>query len=319
VGNTVNPLLSLASPKVYSIPMLLLIGWRGEPGKKDEPQHTLQGSVMCGMLKDMQVPFEVLPDFNEGVDAVLDIAYDYTARHKGPFALLVKKNTFEPYKPKGAFNDIISLNGPFDASMTADMLPREIILGHISQTFPSSPLVTTTGFCSRELFEMRVANGQGHDHDFLTVGSMGCCSSIALGIAVSRPEVETVCVDGDGAAIMHMGAFVTAGQSGAKNFKHILINNGMHDSVGGQLTGAASVDFCGVAKACGYTSATRVVGPAENIAAALEELKNKNDGPHFLEILSTPGARKDLGRPTNGPIENKDLFMAMMAAKGASA
>lgn len=315
IGNTVNPLLSLASPRVYSVPMLLMLGWRGEPGVKDEPQHVLQGEVMCDLLRDMAVPYDVLPADEAAAAAVLDSALEHCREHQGPYALLVKKGTFDKYvRPGGA-----AVTSPLPTNVHDRLLPREAILGHIASVFPSSPLVTTTGFCSREMFEMRVANGQGHDHDFLTVGSMGHCSSIALGIALSRPKVETIAVDGDGAAIMHMGAFVTAGTSGASNFKHILINNGMHDSVGGQLTGAAAVDFCGVASACGYASAKSVAGPADAIVAALQELKAKGvesgGGPSFLEILASPGARADLGRPTTGPVQNKDAFMSMLRSK----
>ncbi|CAJ1439165.1 unnamed protein product [Effrenium voratum] len=244
LGNTINPLLSLCSQKVYAIPALLLIGWRGEPGKKDEPQHLLQGALTPTMLQHMGVPYEILPDYAEGAFEVITKAYAHMEKEKEPFALLVKKETFETYR----------LAMQAEVFSGEDMLHREEILEELIECFPSSPLVTTTGFTSREMFELRVQKGQSHGHDFLTVGSMGHCSSIALGVALARPQ-EVLCIDGDGAGLMHMGAFATIGNSGLRNFKHVLINNAVHDSVGGQPTGSVNIDFPGVARACGYKEA----------------------------------------------------------------
>jgi phosphonopyruvate decarboxylase len=298
----VNPLLSLCSPKVYAIPALLLIGWRGEPGKKDEPQHILQGALTPGLLQEMGIPYDILPDHAEGAFEILDKAYKYMESEKGPYALLVRKDTFEKYT--------LPTQDVFSA---ASMLHREEILERTIKVFPSEPLVTTTGFTSREMFELRVALGQSHDHDFLTVGSMGHCSSIALGIAMSRRADQPVlCIDGDGAALMHMGAFATVGAMGSKNFKHILINNAIHDSVGGQPTGAEKIDFCAIALACGYSSAA-VATTADEINAALEKLRSE-DGPCFLEIRALPGARADLGRPTTTTVQNKEAFMGELVS-----
>jgi len=300
LGNTVNPLLSLCSAKVYSIPVLLLIGWRGEPGKKDEPQHLLQGKLTPSLLREMNVPFEILPDYAEGAFEVLETAYAYMRREQAPFALLVKKQTFEKYK-------LSSDQGSFSGS---EMLHREEILEHIIDMFPADPLVTTTGFTSREIFELRASKGQPHEQDFLTVGSMGHCSSIALGIAVSKPSAQVLCIDGDGAAIMHMGSLVTAGKSGLPNFKHLLINNAVHDSVGGQPTGASSVDFATIARACGYRVAERA-RTVDEIIPALRRLRD-GEGPYFLEVQALPGARVDLGRPTTTTYQNKEDFMGML-------
>jgi phosphonopyruvate decarboxylase len=300
LGNVVNPLLSLCSSKVYSIPVLLLIGWRGEPGRKDEPQHTLQGEITPALLREMSVPYEILPDHADGAFAVLQKVYKYFKTESAPFALLVKKNTFEKYKLTKRAEP---LGGP-------DMLHREEILEKILACFPQDPLVTTTGFTSREMFELRVARGESHSLDFLTVGSMGHCSSIALGIAVSQRQRQVLCVDGDGAAIMHMGSFVTAGTTAPANFKHILINNAVHDSVGGQPTGATSIDFPAIARACGYRWAACVAAEAD-IGPALQTLR-ESDGPCFLEIRALPGARADLGRPTTSTHQNKSDFMATM-------
>mmetsp|Transcript_44007 Transcript_44007/g.113775 ORF Transcript_44007/g.113775 Transcript_44007/m.113775 type:complete len:463 (+) Transcript_44007:77-1465(+) len=302
LGNTVNPLLSLCSAKVYSIPALLLIGWRGEPGKKDEPQHLLQGRLTPNMLTEMGIPYEILPDYAEGAFEVLNKAYDYMEREKAPFALLVKKQTFEKYKLKTEGGECES---------KGDMLHREEVLERIIAAFPDDPVVTTTGFTSREMFELRAMKSQSHAQDFLTVGSMGHCSSIALGIALSRPNRQVLCVDGDGAAIMHMGAFVTAGKTKLTNFKHILVNNAVHDSVGGQPTGSECMDFPLVARACGYASSASVSSEGE-LVAALQRLRSE-EGPSFLEIRALPGARADLGRPTTSTYENKEAFMRMLS------
>lgn len=306
LGNTVNPLLSLCSPKVYAIPVLLIVGWRGEPGKKDEPQHILQGALTPGMLEQMSVPYEILPDYAEGAFEVLQKAYTYMEENKGPFALLVRKETFAKHTLK-AEQDVFSGEA---------MLHREEILERVASEFPVEPLVTTTGFTSREMFELREAKGQSHEQDFLTVGSMGHCSSIALGIAMAKPHRQVLCIDGDGAALMHMGAFATAGKSCLRNFKHILINNAIHDSVGGQPTGAHSIDFPAIASACGYRAAESVCA-ADEIEPALRRLREL-DGPNFLEIKALPGARADLGRPTTTTWQNKDAFMAMMKRSGRS-
>ncbi|CAJ1395364.1 unnamed protein product [Effrenium voratum] len=299
LGNTINPLLSLCSQKVYAIPALLLIGWRGEPGKKDEPQHLLQGALTPTMLQHMGVPYEILPDYAEGAFEVITKAYAHMEKEKEPFALLVKKETFETYR----------LAMQAEVFSGEDMLHREEILEELIECFPSSPLVTTTGFTSREMFELRVQKGQSHGHDFLTVGSMGHCSSIALGVALARPQ-EVLCIDGDGAGLMHMGAFATIGNSGLRNFKHVLINNAVHDSVGGQPTGSVNIDFPGVARACGYKEAMRARG-AHEVREALRKLKD-TPGPCFLEIQALPGARADLGRPTTSTHENKDAFMDLL-------
>jgi len=222
-------------------------------------------------------------------------------REKAPFALLVKKQTFESFQLKDS-------SGFTDKSL----LPREAVLEKIIDAFPSDPLVTTTGFTSREVFELRVAKKQSHANDFLTVGSMGHCTSIALGIATAKPEKQVLAVDGDGAALMHLGAFATAGKCGFRNFKHVLVNNAIHDSVGGQPTGCDAVDFPAIALAVGYKAAEVVSAPGD-IDAALRALRD-GDGPRFLEIRVRPGARADLGRPTTTPIQNRDGFMTMLAA-----
>ncbi|XP_052278718.1 LOW QUALITY PROTEIN: phosphonopyruvate decarboxylase-like [Dreissena polymorpha] len=242
LGNTVNPLMSLAVPAVYSIPMLMLIGWRGEPGKRDEPQHITQGKTTPGLLAALGIPFQPLPDYEEGAGLVLQSARHYLDSHKGPYALLVRRQTFSPYKlPK--LPPVFPLSREKALQLIIDGLgPKDVIVG-------------TTGMLSRELYEYRVAREDGHERDFLTVGSMGHASSIALGIAIQKHNRQIICLDGDGSVIMHMGALATIGQHGPENLKHVIINNGSHESVGGQPTDAGNHDnfnFGAIARGCGY-------------------------------------------------------------------
>lgn len=295
LGNTVNPLLSLADSKVYSIPMLLLIGWRGEPGKKDEPQHRVQGQLTPGMLASMGIQFEVLPDYVEGVEETLDSALDYTKRRNSPFALLVKRQTFEQYKLVNKESNPYELNREDALRVALKALDDwDVVVG-------------TTGFTSREVFELREQWEQGHERDFLTVGSMGHASAIAMGVALAKPSRQVFTFDGDGALIMHMGNMASVGLSGMKNFKHIVLNNGSHDSVGAQPTGALAMDIPTIAKGCGYKE-TIVASTAEEIEAGIAKLR-VTEGPALLELRVKPGARKDLGRPTTTTLENKKAFM----------
>jgi phosphonopyruvate decarboxylase len=300
-GNAINPILSLAHPQVYSIPMLLLVGWRGEPGKKDEPQHMVQGKVMTNLLSSMNIPFEVLPDYEEGAIAAVNTARSYLQSKKGPYVLLIKKQTFTPYKMK-SFNPNIH-------TMT-----REQGIGTlIKQVRASDIIVGTTGFCSRELYEIREQQKEGHEKDFLTVGSMGHSSAIALGIAISKPQRNVFCIDGDGSLIMHMGTLTTIGQAKPKNLKHILMNNGAHDSVGGQPSAGFDVNWPSVAKSAGYRHVF-----CANTEAELSEIIVKilpMEGPIFVEVKVNKGARKDLGRPKRSTLENKADFMEFLSRK----
>lgn len=288
--------MSLAVPEVYSIPMLLLIGWRGEPGKKDEPQHLVQGQATPGLLASLNIPFQVLPDFQEGAAKVLETARLYMEQNQGPYAILVRRQTFLPYKLKPE-KKTFEMNREGALKVIVDNLDeRDIVVG-------------TTGMLSRELFEYRVEKKHGHEKDFLTVGSMGHASSIALGIAMSKPSRQVVCLDGDGALLMHMGTMATIGQSSPKNLKHIVINNGAHDSVGGQPSGTLRHDFSitDIAKASGYNFVDSASTKAE-VAEKLKQMHNVQ-GPALLEIRVNTGGRKDLGRPTRSPLQNKMDFM----------
>ena len=298
-GNIINPAASLLSDKVYAIPMIFVVGWRGEPGVHDEPQHIYQGQVTVKLLEDMDIASfvigkettaEELQEAMSGFRAVLD---------KGKQVAFVVR--------KGA----LSYDGKVSYRNENKML-REEIIRHIAAVSGEDPIVSTTGKASRELFEIREANQESHKYDFLTVGSMGHSSSIALGIAISKPEQKIWCVDGDGAVLMHMGAMAVMGSVKPQNLVHILINNGAHETVGGLPTVAGKVDFPALAKACGYDTAAKV----EDFAALDHALKKAKEeaGLHFLEVSCAIGARDDLGRPTTTALENKENFMAYLRA-----
>lgn len=294
-GNAINPLLSLADSDVYKIPLLLLIGWRGEPGVHDEPQHIKQGKVTCSLLDAMGIPHQVLTDNGDELERQLEEAYHYMRNQSAPYALVVKKGCFADYKLTSTIPD-------------KGTLRREEAIETVIGSAPGNAIfVSTTGMASRELFELREKLGQSHQSDFLTVGSMGHASQIALAIALCRPTRPVYCLDGDGATLMQMGGMTTIGTRAPKNLIHVVLNNGAHDSVGGQPTVGQQVDLCSIAKACGYTRVFSVANKT-NLSVALKELSN-GIGTAFLEILVAKGARPDLGRPTTTPQQNKAAFM----------
>ena len=303
LGNTVNPLLSLADKAVYSVPLLLVIGWRGEPGVHDEPQHITQGKVTCALLDAMEISYCILSDEEAEVKLQLEKAYSYIKASSSPYAIVVRKGIFDSYKLK--------TNEAVPAEMSREEVIEKIILNAPS----NACFVSTTGMASRELYELRDKHGQGHAKDFLTVGSMGHASQIALGIALSKPDKKIFCIDGDGAAIMHLGGLTAIGSQRPKNMVHIILNNGAHDSVGGQPTAARNINLCAIAEACGYGQAVCVRTQAE-LAAALANAVAAPDAadmaPVFIEILVSKGSRSDLGRPKSSPIENKRAFMGLL-------
>ncbi len=296
-GNIINPAASLLSDKVYAIPMIFIIGWRGEPGVHDEPQHVYQGEVTVKLLEDMDIASFIVSKetTREELQEAMARFHDVLAKGK-QVAFVVRKGALS-YEEKVVYKN--------DNKML-----REEIMRHITAVSGEDPLVSTTGKASRELFEIREANGQGHKYDFLTVGSMGHSSSIALGIAVNKPDQKIWCVDGDGAVLMHMGAMAVMGSVKPQNLVHILINNEAHETVGGLPTVAGKVDFPAIAEACGYDTAKKVDGFAA-LDVALKKAKAEA-GLHFLEVSCAIGARDDLGRPTTTALENKENFMAYL-------
>jgi phosphonopyruvate decarboxylase len=300
LGNLINPLTSLTDPEVYSIPMLLLVGWRGEPGVPDEPQHRKQGRITPRTLEALEIPFAVLPSQEAEAVAVLATAVKTARERNCPYALLVQKGTFEPYQFQGKTPDRYAIQ-------------RETALKLILNSLTNNEVVvSTTGMTSREVFEHREATQAGHARDFLTVGCMGHASQIALGIAAQKPDRQVYCLDGDGAVIMHLGGLAIVGAAQLANYKHVVVNNGAHDSVGGQPTVGFDIDLPTIAKACGYRWAESSAMVAE-IPALLEQLR-QTAGPALLEIRVNKGSRKDLGRPTTTPLENKRDFMAWLQA-----
>jgi phosphonopyruvate decarboxylase len=297
LGNAINPLTSLADPEIYSIPMLLIIGWRGEPGVKDEPQHVKQGRVTPAMLELLDIPYRIVgPDSNPEIE--IDLAWEASQRNSGPAALLIRKGTFRTAENAGE-KQCRASNGPL-------MTREEAIECILERLSPDDMVISTTGRASRELWELRLKRGE-HCKDFLTVGSMGHASAIALATARSRPDRRFICLDGDGALLMHMGMLGLAGSLGLGNFWHVVLNNFCHESVGGQPVCAVGLDFSILARSCGYVSVRRTAGKDE-IVQAFENMKILN-GPHFCEILVAPVSRPDLGRPGITPKENKAQFM----------
>ena len=293
-GNIVNPAASLLNDKVYAIPMIFVVGWRGEPGVHDEPQHIYQGEITQKLLEDLDIANYVI-DKNTSVDELKKIMDEYReilASGKD-VAFVVRKDALT-YDTKVEY-------------MNDYKMSREEIIRHIVKYTGEDPIICTTGKASRELFEIREQNGQPHRFDFLTVGSMGHASSIGLGVAINKPEQKVWCVDGDGAVLMHMGAMPVIADCQPNNFVHIVINNGSYETVGGQPTVMNGLDISQIAAACGYPVTTRVED-FDELDAALA-LACNTDELMLIEIMSSIGSRDDLGRPTTTAIENKNAFM----------
>lgn len=294
LGNIINPAASLLNERVYGIPCIFIVGWRGEPGVHDEPQHIFQGEVTRKLLEDMGIAAFVLS--NETTEAELQAVMEQFR----PLLAAGKQVAF--VVRKGA----LTLDGKA-AYNNQNTLLREEAIRHIVSAAGEGIIVSTTGKASRELFEIREANGQGHGHDFLTVGSMGHSSSIALGIALQRPEKRVWILDGDGAVLMHMGAMALLGANAPSNVVHVVLNNGAHETVGGMPTVAEKIDLPAIAKACGYLH-TASVDSAAALDKALQAVA-ANRVLTMLEVKCALGARADLGRPTTTVRDNKTKFM----------
>ncbi len=319
-GNAVNPLASLADPDVYSIPMVLLVGWRGEPGVKDEPQHVKQGKVTLSLFETLGIPTEVLPEEESEALELTRKMVERAKSEKRPVALVVRKGLFAEYKLQNKVPDI------------AELKREDAIQGILSPLPDDAVIVSTTGMISREVYETRERLGQDHARDFLTVGSMGHAIMIALGIAKAQPTRKVICLDGDGASIMHLGNMAICGQSGCSNLTHIVLNNAAHDSVGGQPTVGGKIDFEKIAEELGYnvlqSPQDQYVGArqlgVEEVADGMKWLVSMDAleaqatreacvlsaaRPNFILFRVAKGARKDLGRPKEPPQVNKTLFM----------
>ena len=301
-GNIINPLASLTDKEVYNIPVLLVIGWRGKPGVHDEPQHVKQGKVTTGLLNVMGIDYTVLSKEEDKAEKQIEKAVTYMQQTKECYALVIEKDTFEEYKLSSSVSTL-------HASLS---LSREEAIQTVAAALGEKDvIVSTTGMISRELFEYRAAKNQGHERDFLTVGSMGHASQIALGIALEKPDRRVWCFDGDGASIMHMGSMAIVGSKAPKNYVHVVFNNGAHDSVGGQPTVGLSIDL--TAKAVGYKHVYSVDNKEELerlLASCILPLTP--EGAAFIEVKVKKGNRKDLGRPTTTPIQNKEALMGFL-------
>lgn len=293
-GNIMNPVASLLNDKVYAIPVVFIIGWRGEPGIHDEPQHIYQGEVTIKLLEDMGIESFII-----GKETTDEEVTEKMAEFKD---ILASGRDTAFIIRKGALTDAPKVEYRNNNSMV-----REKIIQHIVKASGEDPIVSTTGKASRELFETRSANGQSHKYDFLTVGSMGHSSSIALGVALNKPQQRIWCVDGDGAVLMHMGSMAVLGANRPSNLIHVLINNGAHETVGGMPTVAGQIDFAAIAKACGYPYAV-CVDNFDDLDKELEAARNRGE-LSFVEVKCSIGSREDLGRPTSTAIENKERFM----------
>ncbi|HNZ66887.1 MAG TPA: phosphonopyruvate decarboxylase [Planctomycetota bacterium] len=292
--NALNPLTSLTDKEVYSIPMILLIGWRGKPGEHDEPQHIKMGRITIPILETLEIAYSIPEGNEDSMKQAWDTACIYTKEHEAPYAIVLQKGMFEK----------------FDAPKqeTTYSLTREQALEKILQhTPPQYAFVSTTGFLSRELYEYRDRNNQSHATDFYTVGSMGCSLSIAAGIALGNPKQQVLALDADGAALMHLGSWAPLGNGNYTNLRHILFDNACYESTGAQPTQSSHINFCQIALAIGYKKATQVEN-MEQLQCALTQFFQQG-GPCLLVVKIKQGYRKDLGRPKTKPKENKKFFM----------
>ncbi len=298
-GNIINPLASLTDKEVYNIPVFLVIGWRGRPGVHDEPQHVKQGKVTIGLLNTMGINYAILSKDEDSAASQIKIAAEFMKATNECYALVIEKDTFDDYKLRKVEENELTMS-------------REEAIRKVASSIEDKAcIVSTTGMISRELFEARTSWNQGHERDFLTVGSMGHASQIALGIALQKPDRRVYCFDGDGASIMHMGNMAITASMKCKNYVHVIFNNGAHDSVGGQPTVGLKIDLCAVAKAVGYKEVYSVE-TIETLEAKLAELTNA-EGPILFQVCVKKGNRKDLGRPTTTPIQNKEALMDFLS------
>ena len=297
IGNSLNPIVSLANQKIYGVPMLFIIGWRGEPGTKDEPQHVLQGEITLKLLSDMEIDYFIVDKDTcfEQLEEIMEHYRNLFSIGKSA-ALVVRKGAFSgsdyEYRNNYLFN-------------------REQAIQIIVEATSDDPIISTTGKISRELYELRESRGDGHERDFLTVGSMGHNIMIALGIAIQKPEHRIWCIDGDGAVLMHMGGMGIVGNQSPANFYHIVLNNVAHETVGGMPTVAESIDFIEIARACGYNYVYKA-HDAVSLNTVLDQAKHQK-GPVFIEVLVALGSRPDLGRPKTTTMHNKLDFMRFLS------
>lgn len=296
LGNALNPIISLADRHVYSVPMILLIGWRGEPGSGDWPQHQTQGEVTTSLLDMLDIPYMIADEDDGKLEEQTNWAVTTARRERKPVAIIGRKGVFSSGKKANVKDDTYSLSREEAIEIILDTLPEDTIY------------TATTGRATRELYFLRERRHEGHQHDFLNVGSMGHASSVALGIAVANKERKVVCLDGDSAALMHMGAFTMVTKTDASNFIHIVLNNGAHESVGGQPSAGHLVDFTEIAKGSGYQTVDTPVATKDELIHALEVLAPKHCAA-FVDVRIHKGLKGGLP-PLN--ISHKRLIQELM-------
>jgi phosphonopyruvate decarboxylase len=289
IGNSLNPVLSMASKEIYQIPMVIFVGWRGENAKKDEPQHLHQGKVMIPAFGAMDLDYDLMPTNIKSAEALMEKVIRNLKSQPRPYFIIIKSGTFSEYKSETKETNNLSLT-------------REEVIKKITQHSKDAFYLATTGFTGRELFEIQ----NDHSKSFLSIGGMGHVSSIALGVANSKKDQKVIALDGDGSLLMHMGNMAIAGQSKLQNFIHIVFNNGCHLSVGGQKSIAQDIDLTKMAKACGYK--TFEISKEDELQDFLTKL-NDLKGPVFVNLLINRSSRADLGRPSQSPKEMKKIFM----------
>ena len=298
IGNATNPLLSLAHPTVYSVPMILVIGWRGDPAIKDHAQHKKQGELTPVLMKDMDIPYEILDDENTVVDK-FKWAYNKAKELSSPVALIAKKGILTQKEKHQEYPESTLMNREEAVSAVIDVLGGDAIY------------LATTGRATRELHEQLAMKGIESGHEFLNVGSMGHVSSVALGMAIARPDKKIVVFDGDAAAVMHMGSIATNGRYQPKNLIHIVLNNGVNESVGGQPSSGQIIDLTSIAKACGYQTPVSFIEKKEDLQAAVQELSEKK---HLclIDVHVRQGIRKDMPKLQIQHLEQKECLMSIL-------
>ena len=304
MGNAMNPLISLTDPAVYSIPLVLLIGWRGEPGTSDWPQHQRQGELSPVLLDALNIPYRILDPDDAKVSEAATWAIRTASENSCPTALLARKGVLARKEKAG-----------FDAASQEYPLSREEAIRTILASAPDDAIyVASTGRITRELHAIREELGQSHDHDFLNIGAMGHTLSIAAGIAAARSDRLIICLDGDGAAIMHLGSLAVTANQPLPNLLHIVLNNGAHESVGGQPTSAHAADLTEIARASGYATPQQFAETAEQIQYAVKALI-RNVGPAFIETRIHKGMREGMPILAMVPVAQKTPFMSQMLRK----
>jgi len=294
-GKTINPLTSLCDPEIYSIPILLMIGWRGEPNKKDAPQHKKMGKITLPLLETLQIPYAILEPNAQKIEKEFNKALQYFDKKKGPFALIFRRNFFQNYEMKRVISNKYSLT-------TKEVI--HLILNSLSK---DEIIISNTGYISRLLFEYRESNEKDHYKSFYNIGSMGCASSIGFSIALQKPQKRIIVFDGDGAAIMQMGAFSTIGKYSPTNFVHIIIDNEAHESTGSQPTNSSIIKFEDLAIASNYRWSIKIE-TKEQLLDSLDNIKNR-DGPILILIKTKLHSALNLKRPDKLPKEYKEEFM----------